>query len=219
MIGILLALQVNNWNENNKSEARLKSYLQSFRQEIANNIARLQRARGLAADDMKLCANALEILNPSNAGELRWDEIFEATNILPVFKIELEKSVFENMINTGVLENLKDPELKKIIFRTAVRIENYDESVASAMALWNDFMQPYSIRHQDMSKRWKSINSVAIPQMDFEPEPSAYVHNKEYSNILLIRMRLMGNIEQETLNSEGKFVEILSGIDQYLDQQ
>ena len=52
VIGILIALQINNWNENNKNEAQTRLYLEALNFEIQSNITYIKTSIDISENIM-----------------------------------------------------------------------------------------------------------------------------------------------------------------------
>ena len=67
VIGILIALQINNWNENNITTKKTLTYLGTLNTEIESNIDALTTYIETAHNDIKGSANTLSELHSKNA--------------------------------------------------------------------------------------------------------------------------------------------------------
>ena len=66
VIGILIALQVNNWNEDRKDSARTQQYLISLRTDLQEDLNMLQVEYDIAYDDSLQLISQLKRLNDGN---------------------------------------------------------------------------------------------------------------------------------------------------------
>lgn len=63
VVGILIAFQVNSWNENRKSKAKEQLYLTSFQNDLVKNAAELQRVIDKTNRVMKMADTLLKVKN------------------------------------------------------------------------------------------------------------------------------------------------------------
>lgn len=119
VIGILIALQINNWNEGRKSALQEKLYLDRI---LSENIQDLSSFREAIAD-LEFGKKSIE--NFSTALKNTWiedttlirsaNEYFKYGSIYPVFTSST--STFEDLASTGNLQVIKNTELREWIVR------------------------------------------------------------------------------------------------------
>ncbi|NNF36766.1 MAG: hypothetical protein HKN68_21875 [Saprospiraceae bacterium] len=115
MIGILLALQVNNWNENRKSKNIAQSHLVSLKED-------------LKADQDQLTMNEEYINMYEKAGFNVWNQLYEdekevdnSTVNEDFLKLHLfrefspAKTAYENLVNSGGINHIKNERLLKLL--------------------------------------------------------------------------------------------------------
>lgn len=198
MIGILLALQVNTWNENRITQLKINNYLIALSTETDNNKERLQRALQRTKTHMEDYVLVLKDLN-SDTLEIT-NEYMNTTRIKPFFKTELERSVFDDIISSGILESLKDQELKKEIFKLDVLFRDYDSGHETANDVWKEYILPYFNKHLNISNLWDSLYVIKMPKLKFKNNLSAFVHNKEFANMIASQMRMYTNFIRDIDN-------------------
>ena len=114
MIGILLALQINNWNESRKTRATEQVYLLALKGEFKKNLEEFDRA--LAANSTKIEASLqLEKFTGSIArdtSETALAQFFTATFGIRV-DFNPSMSVLEDLVNSGKLGIISSNELRQ----------------------------------------------------------------------------------------------------------
>ncbi len=115
VIGILIALQVNNWNqdriENNELIASLNSIAKNMEQDIeaANNMIAVKDSASVLA---------LEYLNLKNTKEVEPERFFEMIEAIFVEDyININESGFEALKSSGLLGKLRDTEFETLIYQ------------------------------------------------------------------------------------------------------
>lgn len=113
MVGILLALQVNNWNENRKEADRRQDFLVELRKGIASDIVYLEKQDSVLSSHFDASEKALakfyeartldEVLHVDSIFRFQWGDL------------PLNTRVYDEMLNTGSLYLLKSEALKKQI--------------------------------------------------------------------------------------------------------
>lgn len=216
VIGILIALQINNWNEEKNKKKKLETYLSALKLELVNNLGRLKEATNRSVLDYTKSIETMRKFNSDSAKYITSEEI-RAYNMYPVFKVELYNSVFKDIISSGVLENLEDLELKRQIFGIEKQLADYNEDFDNAKNIWINYMLPYHTKHVNIPQLWDSINSTSIPKLKFKNDVKAFIYNREYANMLGSRARMVANIENESKKTKERFEEIIKNINNYLN--
>ena len=118
VLGILIALQIDNWNEERKERTTLQSYLESIAQNMGEDLAELRPLR----------AHRLEsIFVASHFGNLRNRQSFEVDEIFYVSQLwalcarqsyfSANTSGFEALKNSGVLDRLQGSGVEHVLSR------------------------------------------------------------------------------------------------------
>lgn len=218
IIGILLALQINNWNENRITKAKTDNYLRALITEIERNILSIESRIEGVHSDIEESANTLKELNLPEAKYYSDSVIRRVIVTRPIYKSPLFKSTFNDVINSGVLESIEDVDLKNKILLIEPLIENCYETSKKAEDAWDNYQLPYMLKNNNVSNNWDSINNVKIFKTPFTKKKKAFVHNFDYANILTLRMRMMGNFERQLGYTKKEFIKISNAIQQYLKE-
>jgi len=216
VIGILIALQINNWNENKKLFNKTQTYLNALNTEIETNISNLNIYIETTHSDIVESATTLANLHSEEAVRFN-DSLLRLTlETRPIYKSLMVNSTFDDLINSGVLENLNNTDLKNKILTINPLIESINENYTNAKNVWNEFQVPYLMKYSNASGNWDSIRSVPIMKLPYKRTKEAFVNNHDYANILVLRMRMMGNYESTLVNVKEQLKLISSDIETYL---
>ena len=134
MIGILLALQVSNWNENNKSEKEATFQLSKLRDNLKSDKVQLKTA--LASDSLYthnliFCVNVL-----SDAIETTKEEFIERLqHISTIVNFNPTRGAFDGLISSGKIELITNQNLLETLF------SYYN---ANTYKSWDDALKDYS---------------------------------------------------------------------------
>ncbi|MEM6516400.1 MAG: DUF6090 family protein [Bacteroidota bacterium] len=218
VIGILIALQINNWNEKKSEKDKLNEYLVAFKEEVKGNIGRLERAEDRSDVAIQRTKNLIRVMNSDSAKYLSSKDLYARSNFVgPVTKIELFSSVYKDLINSGTLKTLEESSLKRRIFQMEREFENYDEIVVSAKKIWDDFLLPYYHEHQNVLGVWNNARKEeAIPITAFNNDMDAFVNNRKYTNILTSRIFQLTNIKVIANYMKVDYDKLIEDIDTYL---
>lgn len=133
-----------------------------------------------------------------------------------IYKSILDKSTFDDLINSGVLENLTNSELKNKILGIPSNLEKINEIYILAKDVWDDFQLPYLMKHSNVSGNWDIIRGVKITKPNFKRNKSAFIYNKDYASILSLRTRMIGNYEVRLSGVKDELKIISEMIENYL---
>ena len=147
MIGILLALQVNNWNEQRKSRLSENQALVDLKDEFMHNHERLlilidtkkeQEARfrsymNFIIDDKNSIADKMAAKIPSG-NRARWGIV---------------NTVLSSLINTGAIDNIQNDSLKTLLTQwpiTTDKFSTYEDELTESIKAWRNYMAEFSPR-------------------------------------------------------------------------
>jgi hypothetical protein len=136
VIGILIALQVSNWNQLRLEQNSMNAYYAKLANTLEDDIKELREATDRLnshGDDLMRC---LEILNTENEADI--EELKAKIGALNVaYANDHSIELFDEFMNKGYLSKIEDPELKSQFERVKVGLigsENWDK------VLDNDFV-------------------------------------------------------------------------------
>lgn len=139
VIGILIALQINNWNANRKDEIKTLNYLTNLKENLNDDIASFEANISLNKTRLRGIFYILEHsgLNTQTFTELEWVDISENDYLSPIWTepfpdsinrkftnvafsllgrgfggISLNKSVINELYSTGFFSNIQNENLK-----------------------------------------------------------------------------------------------------------
>ena len=124
VIGILIALQVNNWNENRKLAQQKKILLENLQQDFEENQNRLNTVIGYLEDRESYARHILKLLDSL---ALQLDSIptvfaLERAGFVHYFKPT--QATYEEMKSSGTLSLISNKELKRVISSYQTFLEN-----------------------------------------------------------------------------------------------
>lgn len=115
MIGILLALQVNNWNENLKMQKKVETSLQNLQNDLNSDIEFLTELDSIYADWHLQAENILKSLR--NKTTSQFSDLSEfSVGRGSMNNLSIRSTTFDQMRNTGLLFELENPELVQNIY-------------------------------------------------------------------------------------------------------
>lgn len=116
VIGILIALQVTNWNESKKDKKIEHTYLEAMKVEVEENQKKLERVIKKNDKGIENAEKLVELLNqpPSDVLNVEISKLFNE-----IFKYKIKNNpntgVLEDIINSGNLNKISNFQLRNII--------------------------------------------------------------------------------------------------------
>lgn len=118
MIGILLALQVNNWNEDRILMIRQTKQLALIRQEMANNLVLLEQEEEKLSTRLEKQFQLIQLVNSKSINDSISEEEFNLL-LWQAFnkRVEtpLENAALNELISSGGLKDIKNDSIKKFL--------------------------------------------------------------------------------------------------------
>ena len=113
VIGILIALSINNWNEERKNRIREQSILKNLQSDFKANIDNVDKTYNSFLEAYEASVNLLEIMSSDDTIdgseiERLLDEIINKT-----MSLDINTGSINEMLNTGSINLIRDSNLKK----------------------------------------------------------------------------------------------------------
>ena len=115
MIGTLLALQVNNWNNHRIEKVKEQAVLKNLRIDFKNNIENLDKAYNSFKEAYEASVSLLEIIKDSSALDSEEVERLVDNVINKTQSFDFITGSINEIFNTGSLHMISDPALRKQI--------------------------------------------------------------------------------------------------------
>jgi len=163
VIGILIALQINNWNESQKEERLKKNYyhqlLADF--EIDNNYA--TERISLIESEIKLIDDYNNIYSKPNLSITKIFENILKNNFYSI-SLEYKTSTIETLINTGEIK-IFNPRLRDLLTQYNKRkIESLSTYTSNKSSL-ADILQEAALRGGSVFQKKKYLNQTPLNQL------------------------------------------------------
>ncbi|PTM11590.1 MAG: hypothetical protein DA407_01185 [Bacteroidetes bacterium] len=127
VIGILIALQINNWNENRKNRIEETALLEQLRSEFHSNLKQLDQKISIRKDMIKSSQILLDYVdNPSIRNNDTISKYISFTTLAPTFD-----PIVNDLNGSGNIQLLSNNKLKKLLsFWTSELVQITEEEVA-----------------------------------------------------------------------------------------
>jgi hypothetical protein len=212
VIGILLALQINNWNQQRINNNLEEYYLELLSEELQNNIEFIQ---WFYLDRYDRKKDALEMLRSYYQGEYK---IRDSTKfalelgygaVFGTQAFQISTAVFDEIISTGNLGIIQDEELRKELIgyyseyeTLLVSLRDYDSGYLQAINSYRPFdgEKPDSISHFDRAlvikmAKTEELYTMATAELTYAYQAVAFMLRirENAENIIALIDELMVN--------------------------
>jgi hypothetical protein len=219
MIGILLALQVNNWNEKRKASEKEVASLTSLKSELMSSLDELRQDH---KGHMMLYQSTLDVHHYVSTNQEETDSMYQDFfNMIRINYFFPKTSTYETL-KSGNLEIITSDTLRALI--TDVYETGYERLRIKAETRRNAgrLLFPYYQKHfrtqlviEDDKKIYDSINkNVGIPN-DYQ----RLIHDPEFETLIAEAIHGRTNINNDYIRTTQLVEDCIAAIDRYLSKK
>jgi hypothetical protein len=203
LLGVLLALQLDNWNSQRKEAEELRNYLQN----ISNNVRRdRQEIRDIMVFREAVTANSAQIVEYARKGHVTYDEFrqlaFSEYNVFFDRYLEINQGGFDALKSSGYLGKIQNTRIEALINEYYL----YASSIARQEKSLNDFIESMEVLGFENQTFHRMIDIVNHP----DPERFVEDHQQEVRAILnspsIFGANFRGSIESELVESYASLI-------------
>lgn len=194
VIGILIALGINNWNESRKTTQANTEFLNRLLIEINSSVNKIEKEIDIELNQIKACKNMLDMFHQDKSMHKSHSIDSLISVIFSANTIDLNNGVFKEGINTGIIGTLKSEELRTSLYNFIGVIEDAKElqqqwNMDLSGPFGNYLFKNFNLRNMDNSfgkyrgkigeTYFTSSNSTnLLKKMEFEN----YLDNRYFTN-------------------------------------
>ena len=149
VIGILLALQVNNWNEARKDRAKEKVILKALNKDFQKNLDNFLPIKQFQFNTFNNGEIVLRNIDKLHMPQSRDSVMKRATGMFGGYPYHPSSGVVKSLISTGDINLIRNDTLKNYLVSWNDILTNYLEFVAIDREFWSERIEPYVIQHGD----------------------------------------------------------------------
>ncbi|GAB4165262.1 MAG: hypothetical protein Tsb0033_26960 [Winogradskyella sp.] len=149
MLGILLAIQINNWREEHKNVQREKLILKDLNKDFSQNLEKFKSVKKFQYRTFNSGAvvfrNIQKIHIPVNR-----DSVYKyLPGMFGGYTYYPSNGVVESLISTGDIKYIRNDSLKKLLVSWKDVLKDYSDRVAIEIRFWSNNVEPYVIKNGD----------------------------------------------------------------------
>ncbi|WP_411768400.1 DUF6090 family protein [Winogradskyella sp. A3E31] len=163
VIGILIALQLNNWNEQRKASQAEKNLLIGLQNEFKLNLEKIDGSVELNQTNIDACFRITEMIrdNTLEKQTVKLDSLLGRLGVISSF--DARRAVTDEIINSGKLDILKNDALRVLITRWPAELEEAREDIGFTVMNYNNNLMPFLIdnfplANAEITKKWENDN-------------------------------------------------------------
>jgi hypothetical protein len=190
VIGILIALSINTWNEGRKEGIKEQLILKSLKANLKENLKLLSLANKAAIDAYNASLNLNELITP-NSGKINTNQIDSLTSIMfDYFTFDANSGAINEIINSGQLNIIKNDELKNQVSNWSGLIDDAQRDGDIANKHSFDNMVIYLSKNGTISNLplgndiIQNLNIKSKPSSSFEVDYQKLMVSLEFENLV-----------------------------------
>ncbi|MDT0558336.1 DUF6090 family protein [Ichthyenterobacterium sp. W332] len=202
MIGILLALQVNNWNNQRLEVNKEQTILKNLRSDFRDNLTEFNRIYNSSADSYKSSIKLLEIIKNDNTINPAEAEILLDDIINGFYSLDLNSASIDEIKSSGSLSIIKDPELRRQLSNWSFIEADTEDDIEIYYNYMFDFLIP-SLTNKAI------LRNIAIPDRLMEKTNLPKISSSSYTLNYSTTMRTL-EFENQIYNNALNIVYVLT---------
>ncbi|PWN05496.1 DUF6090 family protein [Rhodohalobacter mucosus] len=212
VIGILIALQVNNWNEERVLKNKLNGYYEQIHQEISASLPQLERYIAAQQELADLNRRSLQLLNTSDPDSL---QLLESTlgALGTAWIITHSYPVLYEFLDSELLTTVEDSPLKHSFQELSWWFERHRNINEAVNNQYNQTIEPYMIRRFNYQSvaldRYQDLLVEGGPQIDY----TQFAGDLELWNMLTLKLEMVGLYLNYQQSIQEKLIRLLDEIE------
>jgi hypothetical protein len=198
VIGILIALQINNLNEQRKDSQTERNLLIGLQNEFKINLEEIDISIELNQKNIDACFRITEMIRDNLLEKqiVKLDSLLGRLGVLSSF--DARRAVTDEIINSGKLDILKNDALRVLITRWPAQLAEAREDIGFTVNNYNNNLMPFLIdnfplANAEITKKWQnnkirmysntssfSTNFSDLNMMKFESVIWHHKHNIDF---------------------------------------
>lgn len=210
VIGILMALQINNWNDLNKQERKEQQTLENLKKDFEFNRDELLRLNKNNKDYIQACMLVLHQTGDHNSAEFDLDLYLDEVTNLPVYSSR--NGFLNDLINSGNLGLIQNDLLRNRLSSWLPHLTQLRTKEAQAEMFTARVIQYVSEEGSWLKSDELAGKPIDYPKSGFKVNNNKLLESVEFENLLanqLAFLYILRNEHQELLKLNRKIIKLL----------
>ena len=219
VIGILIALQINNWNEGNKHQLRTENLILRLEKQISQNIEQAQKEKeNIKSQVEQMTSLMLMIGKPLKTfDQSKLDYIMDRS--LLDHRLGLDLNTLAEAQDNGEIATIKKDSLRIALYKLSTLYKNIEQRQNIANSDNLNFMQPYFYKNTNGRNISSNINKNYKEKIGHSKlknhSYAEMLNDREFENMLDVRIYYA----QEMVEYYEELEEYLEYIKELLDKE
>ena len=217
VIGILLALQINIWNENRKLKAEEINILRALKTDLSAGLE--AGAQYLSEDSTQLKILNTYLVEPDWKEQLSYSEDIDSLITNAIFTMMTEVPVIqvrEDLNSSGKNTLISNQDIRNKLVELDSNTKLLQYQIDDKMNVQQRQVDRMLIDYFNLRKMVKS--SMSKPhEEDWKPDLEAILENREASNVIAIKVAISGYVLGNRRDLQNTIRELITMIDQELN--
>ena len=190
VIGILIALQVNNWNNKRLEKQKEQTILMNLRSDFNENIAEYNRIYKSSTESYKSSIKLLEIIKGDSKINPSEIEVLLNSIINGFYSLDLNAASIDEIKSSGSLNIIKDGELRKQISKWSFMVDDTEDDIEIYYDYLFEFLIPSLtnksvLRNMAVPRRLNGVGNFSqITRSNFSVDYDSTLRTLEFENQL-----------------------------------
>jgi len=147
VIGILIALQINTWNENRKDRNSEKAILTGLKSEFQENLSIIDSTIQANQNVSRACTLLTQIIRSNTLEENAKQVDSLILHMLLISSFDANTGVTEEVLNSGKLDLIRNEKIRKRITGWTGKLNDIEEDVEFRFVNYNESLMPFLIEN------------------------------------------------------------------------
>ncbi|MBX2826681.1 MAG: hypothetical protein KTR22_00865 [Flavobacteriaceae bacterium] len=147
VVGILIAIQINGWNQNRMNRSKETLILQELHEESKQNLAQFESNKQGYIQSLNACRIVLRNVRKMDAKEAMDSVMRYGPSMFRGITFDPSNGVVESLINTGELQLIRNDSLRRYIATWKNVVTDFKEEEQNSRALWTNHIEPFIIEN------------------------------------------------------------------------
>lgn len=178
VLGILIALQIDNWNDDRKEAATLQNYLQTIARNMRDDMREVENLRALRSARILDASNTANFLAGARKKTFTLDEIYFFNKVTTVLSdtlaFRVDNSGFQALRSSGVIDRLQGQDIERVLSKYYDQVSNIEDLEMQLNQAMNSAASQYQASIPYDVSNWAFSDPRALPEGLFEELQPVY---------------------------------------------
>ena len=217
MIGILLALQVNTWNNNRELKKEELKVMKSLHKEFSENLIRFDDIY----EKQEYRKKSIETLMSVNHNELSLDSLITIVQgASRQWTFDPFQGIYNSVINSGKIELISNDSLKKKISSFQDLLIDYKEEEIGTRDITSNNLYPFVIDNlnMDFNVNFGFKERIAEEKKKFRKEYIQFIESDKFENLMIFVYSFMQDVFTEGPALQNEMMSIINLLESEIEK-